>query len=79
MLRDYSFTVHFVARRPQQTSVRIETFYSPANPAVALLNRLLMTHKFRRVVDALLDGLRTSAEQRHRAATRARTTIPPDM
>jgi hypothetical protein len=77
MLRDYSFTVHFVARRPQQTSVRIETFYSPANPAVALLNRLIMRHKFRRVVDALLDGLRTSAEQRHRAAARARTTIPP--
>jgi uncharacterized membrane protein len=79
MLRDYSFTVHFVARRPQQTSVRIETFYSPANPAVALLNLLIMRHKFRRVVDELLDGLRTSAEQRHRAAARARTTIPPDM
>ncbi|MGH9287203.1 MAG: SRPBCC family protein [Acidimicrobiales bacterium] len=67
MLRDYGFTVHFAASGPQQTSVRIETFYSPANPVAAVLNRLMMRRRFRGVVDALLDGLRTSAERRHRA------------
>jgi hypothetical protein len=66
MLHDYGFTVHFAANGTQQTSVRIETFYSPANPLAALLNRLMMRRKFRAVVDALLDGLRTSAERRHR-------------
>jgi hypothetical protein len=30
-------------------------------------NRLMLRRKFRAVVDALLDGLRTSAERRHRA------------
>jgi uncharacterized protein YndB with AHSA1/START domain len=66
MLHDYGFTVHFAATGPQQTSVRIETFYSPANPLAAVLNRLMMRRKFRAVVDALLDGLRTSAERRRR-------------
>jgi uncharacterized protein YndB with AHSA1/START domain len=67
MFLDYSFTVHFAASGPQRTRVRIETFYSPANPAIAVLNRLMLRRKFCRVVDALLDGLRTSAEERHRA------------
>jgi hypothetical protein len=49
--------------------VRIETFYIPANPIAALLNRLILRRKFRAVVDALLAGLRASAEQRHRAST----------
>jgi uncharacterized protein YndB with AHSA1/START domain len=66
MLRDYGFTVHFASSGPEHTSVRIETFYSPANPLAAVLNRLMMRRKFRTVVDALLDGLRTFAERRHR-------------
>jgi hypothetical protein len=66
MLRDYGFTVHFGAAGPQESSVRMETFYSPANLLADVLNRLMMRRKFRAVVDALLDGLRTSAEQRHR-------------
>jgi uncharacterized protein YndB with AHSA1/START domain len=69
MLRDYSFTAHFTSRPDGTTLVRIETFYTPANPIAALLNRLVMRRKFRGVVDALLAGLRTSAEQRHRANT----------
>ena len=70
MLRDYGFTVHFTASGPQQTSVRIETYYSPANPLAAVLNRLVMRRKFRGVVDELLDGLRISAERRHRDVAR---------
>jgi hypothetical protein len=46
------------------TAVTIETFYTPANPGAAVLNRLVMRRRFRRVVDELLDGLRTLAERR---------------
>jgi uncharacterized protein YndB with AHSA1/START domain len=69
MLRHYSFTADFTSRPDGTTLVRIETFYTPTNPIAALLNRLIMRRKFRAVVDALLAGLRASAEQRHRAGT----------
>jgi hypothetical protein len=69
MLRDYGFTAHFVRRGLNETSVRIETFYTPVNPLAALLNRLLLRRRFRAVVDALLAGLRTTAEQRHDVTT----------
>src|SRR5438094_438309 len=55
----------------EQTTVRIETFYTPANKAAAVLNRLVPRRKFRSVVDGLrsvVDGLLwrlcTLAEQR---------------
>jgi uncharacterized protein YndB with AHSA1/START domain len=66
LLRDYGFTAHFTGR-PGGTSVRIETFYTPATPMAGLLNRLMLRRRFRGVVDGLLTGLRSSAEQRHRA------------
>jgi uncharacterized protein YndB with AHSA1/START domain len=69
MLRDYSFTAHFTGRPDGTTRARIETFYTPANPMAALLNHVIMRHRFRSVVDALLAGLRAAAEQRHRAQT----------
>jgi uncharacterized protein YndB with AHSA1/START domain len=72
VLRDYSFTAHFSSHPEGTTRVRIETFYTPANAIAALLNRLVMRRKFRAVVDALLAGLRASAEQRHRANSWAR-------
>ncbi|SRR6266508_238987 len=65
MLTNYGFTAHFTTTTSQRTTVRIETFYTPANPIAAVLNRLVMRRKFRRVVDELLLGLRTLAEQRH--------------
>lgn len=67
MLRDYGFTAHFAASGEAQTFVRLETFYTPANPVAAVLNQTMMKRKFCRVVDALLAGLRAAAEQRHRA------------
>ena len=67
--RDYSFTAHFTSRPDRTTLVRMETFYTPANPIAALVNRLVMRRKFRAVVDGLLAGLRASAEQRQRADT----------
>ena len=65
MLTGYGFTAHFTPTASGQTTVRIETFYTPANPAAAALNRLVMRRKFRGVVDKLLGGLCTLAEQRH--------------
>jgi hypothetical protein len=55
--------------RSSSASVRIETFYTPANLIAALLNRLMMRRRFGAVVDALLAGLRTTAEQRHNVST----------
>jgi uncharacterized protein YndB with AHSA1/START domain len=65
MLTGYGFTARFTPAASDQTTVRIETYYTPANPAAAVLNRLVMRRKFLAVVDELLGGLRTLAEQRH--------------
>ena len=78
MLTGYGFTAHFTPAASGQTTVRIETFYTPAHPAAAALNRLVMRRKFRDVVDQLLAGLRTLAEQRHiQPETRARRADTP--
>jgi uncharacterized protein YndB with AHSA1/START domain len=65
MLRDYRFTAHFAPGPDGATHVRIETFYTPANPIAAVVNRLMMRRRFRAVVGSLLVGLRVSAERRH--------------
>jgi uncharacterized protein YndB with AHSA1/START domain len=65
MLTNYGFTAHFKPTTSDRTTVRIETFYTPATPIAALLNGLVMRRKFRGIVDELLGGLRTLAEQRH--------------
>ncbi len=74
MLTDYGFTAHFTPATSEQTTVRIETFYTPANPVAAVLNRLVMRRKFRSVVDELLGGLCALAEQRH---TQPENLSPP--
>ncbi len=74
MLTDYGFTAHFSPTASDQTTVRIETFYTPANPVAAVLNRLVMRRRFRSVVDELLGGLCTLAEQRH---TQPENPSPP--
>jgi uncharacterized protein YndB with AHSA1/START domain len=65
MLRDYSFTARFTRASDAETQVRIETFYTPANPIAALLNRMIVRRRFRTVVDSLLAGLAAAAERRH--------------
>ena len=78
MLTDYGFTARFTPAANEQTTVRIETYYTPANPAAAVLNKLVMRRKFRSIVDELLGGLRTLAEQRHtQRETRARHADTP--
>jgi hypothetical protein len=58
MLTNYGFTAHFTSTAGGVTAVRIETFYTPANPGAAVLNWLVMRRRFRGVVDRLLAGLR---------------------
>jgi uncharacterized protein YndB with AHSA1/START domain len=78
MLTGYGFTAHFTPAASEQATVRIETFYTPAGPAAAMLNRLIMRRKFRSVVDELLGGLCTLAEQHHtQPGTRARHADTP--
>jgi hypothetical protein len=64
MFTGYGFTAHFTPAVGGRTVVRIETFYTPANPA-AVLNTLVMRRRLRSVVGQLLAGLRTLAERRH--------------
>ena len=45
MLTDYGFTVHFAPATGERTMVRIETFYTPANPIAAVLNRIVMRRR----------------------------------
>jgi len=62
MLKDYGFTAQFEAAGGG-TRVRIETFYTPANPIAAVMNMVMMRRKFRGVVDSLLAGLAAQAER----------------
>jgi polyketide cyclase/dehydrase/lipid transport protein len=64
MFTDYGFTAHFTPEAGARTMVRIETFYTPANPFAAVLNTLVIRRRLRNVVDELLAGLRTLAERR---------------
>jgi uncharacterized protein YndB with AHSA1/START domain len=64
MFTGYGFTAHFTPAAGGRTTVRIETFYTPANPVAAVLNTLVIRRRLRSVVDQLLAGLRALAERR---------------
>ena len=64
MLHDYGFTAHFAPSPEGHTEVTIETFYTPANPLAAVVNALVLRHRFSTVVDGLLAGLSTVAKER---------------
>ena len=64
MFTGYGFAAHFTPAAGRRTTVRIETFYTPANPIAAVLNKLVLRRRLRSVVDELLAGLRALAEQR---------------
>ncbi len=64
MLRDYGFTAHFEPLPQGRTEVTLETFYTPANPVAAVINALLLRRKLATVVNELLAGLSTAAEER---------------
>src|SRR6266480_5999958 len=64
MFTGYGFTAHFSPAAGGRTTVGIETFYTPANPIVAVLNKLVMRRRLRSVVGQLVAGLRALAERR---------------
>jgi len=64
MLRDYGFTITLEPRSHRTTALRIDTYYTPRNPLYALLNRLLLEQRMRKVVDGLLQGLKQTSERR---------------
>jgi hypothetical protein len=65
MFAKYGFTALFAPTASAGTTVRIETFYTPASPIAAALNTPITRRKLRHVVDGLLAGLRELAERRH--------------
>jgi hypothetical protein len=64
MLVDYGFTITLDPASDRATALRIDTFYTPRNPLYALLNRLVLQRRMRKVVDGLLQGLKQISERR---------------
>src|SRR5262245_12836979 len=64
MFTGYGFTAHFPPAAGGRTTVRIDTFDTPANPIAGVLNKLVLRRRLRSVVDELLAGLGTLAERR---------------
>jgi uncharacterized protein YndB with AHSA1/START domain len=64
MLRDYGFTLTLEPRSHVTTALRIDTYYTPRNPPYALLNRLVLKQRMRKIVDGLLQGLKQLSERR---------------
>jgi hypothetical protein len=62
MFAHYGFRISLDAVAPAQTSIKIETFYTPRNLVFTALNVLMMRSRFGAVVDRLLSGLVGLAE-----------------
>ena len=63
MLIDYGFTITLDPLSDRATALRIDTYYTPRNPPSALLNRLLLRQRMRKLVDGLLQGLKQISER----------------
>ncbi len=67
MLADYGFTLTLDPRPAsgpaERTTVRIDTYYTPRNPAYALMNRLVLRQRMRTVAAELLQGLKRTSER----------------
>lgn len=67
MLTDYGFTLTLdprpASRPAERTTVRIDTYYTPRNPAYALMNRLILRRRMRTVAAELLQGLKRISER----------------
>jgi hypothetical protein len=74
LLADYGFRISLAPVGPDETRVTIETFYTPRNLLVAMMNGIMMRRRFRGVVDQLLAGLVRLAEaDRRRPGSLSRT------
>jgi hypothetical protein len=63
MLVDYGFTITLDPRSDRTTALRIDTYYTPRNPLYALVNRLLLRRRMRKLLDGLLQGLKQFSER----------------
>jgi hypothetical protein len=63
MLVDYGFTITLDPLSDRATALRIDTYYTPRNPLYALVNRLLLRRRMRKLVDGLLQGLKQFSER----------------
>ena len=73
MFAEYGFRISLQAGSPSSTRVQMETFYTPRNGLYSILNAVIMRRRFRRVVDELLAGLVTLAEESSRVRKRERS------
>jgi uncharacterized protein YndB with AHSA1/START domain len=64
MLLDYGFAITLDPRSDRTTVLRIDTYYTPRTPLDALLNRLVLRRRMRKLVDGLLQGLKQISERR---------------
>ena len=64
MLVDYGFTITLDPVAVRATALRIDTYYTPRNPLYALLNRLVLQQRMRKLVGGLLQGLKQISERR---------------
>jgi uncharacterized protein YndB with AHSA1/START domain len=62
MFADYGFTITIEDRPDGSSIARTETYYTPRNPLVWLMNSLIMRRRFAKTVDGLLSGLKRSSE-----------------
>lgn len=64
MFADYGFTITIDEGPNGSAIARTETFYTPRNPLLGLINALIMRRRFARTVEELLSGLKRSSENR---------------
>jgi Polyketide cyclase / dehydrase and lipid transport len=63
MFADYGFTITIEDGLHGGSIARIETYYTPRNPLVKLINALIMRRRFESTVADLLSGLKSASER----------------
>jgi uncharacterized protein YndB with AHSA1/START domain len=71
MFADYGFTISIEEARDGSSIARTDTYYTPRNPLVSVMNALIMRRRFTSTVDELLAGLKRSSEARELTPTTA--------
>jgi len=62
MFADYGFRISVEAGADGSSIARTDTYYTPRNPAFAIMNRLIMRRRFAKTVDGMLAGLKRVSE-----------------
>lgn len=69
MLDDYRFSLTLDERPGGRCAVTIDTYYTPRNVGVAILNRLLLRRQMRAPVQAIASGLKRYSERADQSLT----------